>query len=57
MLLQDLVKKYELSDETAAFMQQYGFEEAEKNFRWPLEELAPELLAYRWQALQLPWVG
>ena len=33
MLLQDLVKKYELSDETAAFMQQYGFEEAEKNFR------------------------
>jgi hypothetical protein len=54
MLLQDLVKKYELSDETAAFMQQYGFEEAEKNFRWPLEELAPELLADRWQALQLP---
>lgn len=54
MLLQDLVQHYALSAETAAFMEQYGFEEAEESFHWPLKELAPELLAERWRALQLP---
>ena len=54
MLLENLVKKYNLSVETAAFMEQYGFAEAEKNFCWPLKELAPEILQKRWQALQLP---
>jgi len=54
MLLHDLVQKYALSAETAAFMEQYGFEEAEESFHWPLEELAPELLAERWRALKLP---
>ena len=54
MKLEKLVEKYALSSETADFMQQYGYAEAEENFCWPLPELAPENLQKRWQELALP---
>ena len=53
MQLEALKKHYALSDETADFMLQYGYAEAEQNFCWPPRKLNAELLEKRWQLLGL----
>ena len=40
MQLEQLCRKYDISGEIAAFMQQYGYAESLENFVWPLPELS-----------------